>query len=132
MRAYLAGKFTAKERLKEVRKQLRDMGVGVTSQWLDMEYANNVEADTIMVEEGVKDIQEVLGAKLFFIDTIDESATGGRECEMGIFLGKGRTTTEALRHVYLVGPKRQIFHWLIPELNQFASWEDFFARHTIL
>lgn len=111
---YIAGKYTAKERLKQNRDALRTLGFSVSSTWMDTDFPEVID-DEQMIIEGERDVAEVTNASLLILDTFDESATGGREVELGIALAKDTM-------IYQVGPKRNIFHWLVD--MHFESWDE--------
>lgn len=118
MKFYLAGKYTAKERLREMRDMVAAR-IPETSgaRWLDH---NLVEAEVDeqgLIEEAVKDIMDVKNSRVFLLDTFDESNTGGREVEFGIALANPNTIT------YVIGPERNIFHKLADW--HFDDWLDF-------
>jgi hypothetical protein len=51
-------------------------------------------------------------------------ATGGRHVEFGLALAQGK-------RVIVVGPRENVFHYLLPESQVFATWNQAFAtiRH---
>ena len=115
MSIYLAGKYTSKERLSARREQMRRMGYNVTSSWLDEVWRDYDAPDEVRVENAHRDFEEIEDAHCLIIDTFDESATGGREVEMGYAMYKGIT-------VVLVGPKRNVFHYIVNK--HFETWDD--------
>lgn len=105
---YLAGKYTAKDRLRQFRDMIIERtGWTCTSRWLDH---NLVEAEVDeqgLIEEARKDVEDVLDCDIFILDTEDVSETGGREVELGIASG--------FADIIVVGPIRNIFHRLADE-----------------
>ena len=116
---YIAGKYTAKARLKEHRAQVQASGFDVSSSWLDTNFPEVIDEDR-MANEAVRDCQEVEDAGVFILDTIDESMTGGREVELGIALTVGAS-------ILHVGPKRNVFHYL-PMVQHFEDWDAVIAH----
>jgi len=122
MRFYIAGKWGARERLRVIAEQVRATGHEVTSSWL---------LPTIGVEAGewnnlspldakqsaILDLKDIANSDALFLDTIDESHTGGREVEYGFALGLGKIITT-------IGPKRNGFHHLCPG---FDTWGELLA-----
>lgn len=124
MRAfYLAGKYTAKPRLRIERDRLVERGFVSVSRWLDH---NLIEAEVDrdgLVREAMSDLEDLRNADTFIIDTRDVSETGGREVELGFAM--------ALRlYTIVVGPSRNIFHNLAGE--HYMSWTDFWLNNKAL
>lgn len=119
MNIYIAGKVTARQRLRVEREIVRALGHICHSTWIDVaadyppDYATN---DTgVPSSEAMRDLQEITGAHLLIIDTFDESTTGGREFEAGYAHARGIP-------FWRVGPRRQVFHDLAEQ--RFATWND--------
>ena len=119
---YLAGKYSSQARLRAIRARIRSqLGIECSSSWLDEKYESDEEATPeTRAENALRDLTEVLGADVFVIDTLDESATGGREVEFGLALA-------SMLPIALVGPRRNVFHYLGPVV-QFDSWEAWFEE----
>ena len=126
LKVYIASKFHSRNRLMPMRKKLEDLGFEVLSNWmlndpdvdsssLNDSLANNLEQNQMMAE---RDEVEVDACHIFIIDTNDESATGGREVELG-------HARNAHKICYRVGPIRNVFHSLV---EGFASWEVLLKR----
>ncbi len=115
MNIYIAGKVTAKERLKKMREAVRNLGFICHSTWMDvaLEYRHLDSNRQHFQREAVRDRCEVAACNLFILDTFDESNTGGREYEAG-YAARGGT------RVWLVGPVRNVFH---AEMPRFESWD---------
>jgi hypothetical protein len=47
-------------------------------------------------------------------------ATGGRHVEFGLALAHGK-------RVFVVGPRENVFHYLLPDSQIFATWNKAFA-----
>ncbi len=120
-RVFLAGKFETRETLRRVRAQLLLMGYTVVSRWLD-EPSDGYPGDSFWWERSEIDVTDVARADIFVLDTLAESATGGREVELGLALARPEV------EVFLVGPRRNIHHFRVKTV--FESWEealDYFA-----
>ena len=133
-RIYIAGKFHARHRLRVVKRNLQQLGYEVLSEWIDPQPLDDVlggDYDSIgaHLEESQqianRDEHELRQADVFIIDTQDESATGGREVELGM-----ATILEC--EIYRVGPIRNVFHARIPSENLFKSWTDLIAKLEVI
>lgn len=125
MNVYVAGKYTAKERLKGERERMRAMGFKVDSLWMDQPeegYTFNGRTEgerwKRAYDEARRDVENLQFVDAMVIDTQDESTTGGREVELGIALSRGIK-------VVVIGPVRNIFHHLAHA--RYESWDEFFA-----
>lgn len=119
---YIAGKYTAKDRIARERAHMQRLGFTVLSSWLDEVYESDDDTrvtDDIRRDNAQRDYIEVMEATAFIIDTFDESNTGGREVELGLALGAYKTC-------YRVGPYRNVFHTLVD--HAFESWEGLYAH----
>jgi len=119
MNVYIAGKYTAKDRLKVERDRIRALGFECPSTWMDETHTDYTASEELMVENAKRDLEEVGEADWLIIDTQDMSNTGGREVELGYAFSIGI-------HVSLVGPKRNIFHALITDCVK--DWDALFRR----
>lgn len=122
MNIYIAGKFTAWERLRGHRDNLRSLGHQVSSEWMNNGEASNGTSlspqSGVNMVEALRDIREVKLCETLIIDTIDESNTGGREVELGMAM-------EAEKQIIVIGPRRNVFHFIAH--HHFDIWEDFYA-----
>lgn len=118
---YVAGKFTAKARIDREAQRLRRMGFPVSSTWLDETETDYSASEEYKLECAIRDYGEVATANGMILDTIDVSETGGREVELGMAIGHGVP-------VYIVGPLRNVFHWMVPANHRFEDW-DALVRH---
>jgi len=113
-RIYIAGKFTAKDRLYPHAMTLLGQGHRVLSSWLFAPAAPG-RITPGHVKEVQRDVEEVKECNLLILDTLDESNTGGREVELGIALALGI-------EVWRIGPARSEFHMLAD--RKYAFWSD--------
>lgn len=114
---YVAGKFTSQVRLREEAQKLRRGGFTVSSTWLDETATDYNATEEYKVECAQRDVDEVLACNTLILDTIDVSDTGGREVELGLAL-QGDADW-----IILVGPRRNVFHYL-PEITHFKTWDE--------
>lgn len=118
---YIAGKYTAKERLKRERNILRELDPsGVSSSWLDEPEATYYAPEDEVarqIEMADRDWREVSAADCVVVDTIDESTTGGREVEFGMAIALNRT-------LVVIGPARTIFHHIAD--YRYPDWASFY------
>jgi hypothetical protein len=116
---YLAGKWEARARLREVRAELVKRGHTVVGTWLDEE---GTATPTLQeaVQYAIRDLAELRRANAMFLDTLDENSRGGREAEWGYSLGRMQHQPRII-----VGPVRNVFHSLASA--RFDTWEACFA-----
>jgi hypothetical protein len=115
---YIAGKFSAQARLREIRGRIRQARILVTSSWMDEVAGEYPVPRQRSLNTGSVDLREVAMAELLVLDTLDVTETGGREVEFGFALAQGTRT-------WLVGPVRNIFHEFAEQ--QFDSWDEVFV-----
>lgn len=119
---YIASKFHSRYRLRLIKKQLQSLGFIVLSRWMDPDVNIDPSCDIDSIgasledsqKEAERDSAEIANTDIFIIDTSDESATGGREVELGMAMKTGCT-------LFRVGPIRNVFHAMILAHN---SWDD--------
>lgn len=114
-RLYIAGKFTSQERLRLVRDEAQALGFVVTSTWLDETATDYSASIAYKIECAERDLLKVLRSEVLLVDTFDVSDTGGREVEFGSVLGISGY------RIAIVGPPRNIFHYLVPG---FGDWKE--------
>lgn len=116
LRVYIAGKWEARERLRDVRLVLQLEGYKVSSSWLDCSLSVPYQIEDGPREAPV-DLAEIDACNLFILDTLDENATGGANVEFGYALAGS-----ANRGLWVVGPQRNIFH--VMTSVRFKGWDD--------
>jgi hypothetical protein len=114
-RIYIAGKYEARTRLIEWRGRLKALGQEVTSSWLDETPKRDEVSPDYERELAMRDVAEVNASDLLILDTLDPTEIGGREVEFGIAYLRGLD-------LWIVGPKRNIFHQLADKT--FIDWPD--------
>ena len=117
---YLAGAFSNRYRLREIREELIRRGYAVLSSWLDRE-DETWPATKPSREEARRDLLEMQQMDIFIVDTLIASTMGNNFCEFGF----------ALSHPcqkYRVGPARNHYHLLIPGFQTWKELLDAFSR----
>lgn len=127
-KVYIASKFSSRYRMRPVKFRLQKMGFHVLSDWIDNNpldetiggdydsIGNHPDASHDIAE---RDRAQVLECNIFIIDTQDVSATGGRECELGMALMASKP------YIFRVGPIRNVFH-AHKAVRVFRTWEELF------
>jgi hypothetical protein len=115
---YIASFFNTRQRLRQYRDELWKLGYEITSTWLDeTAKPHGMTLHEFFRKLAIKDIAEIYRADILIIDTIDITPRGGREVEFGIAVGEFQN-----KLLFLVGPKRNIFHELADRV--FDSWDE--------
>jgi len=122
---YIGGAFEAKNRLMGIRAVMEAIpDVKVVASWLlqepdDIVGANEGESPSALHMEqatsyAIRDLDEIFGADLLILDTIQTNDRGGKDTEFGAAYASGVTT-------WVVGPYRNVFQRLADK--HFESWE---------
>jgi len=126
MKVYIASKFSSRYRLQPIKFKLKQMGFDVLSDWIDNNpldetiggdydsIGNHPDASHDIAE---RDRKQVVECDIFIIDTQDVSATGGRECELGMALMASKP------YIFRIGPIRNVFH-AHKAVRVVRSWES--------
>lgn len=85
-----------------------------------MKQPEGMSTDVFFRKLAVKDLAEIRSADVFVLFTDDVSERGGKEVEFGFALGRFQGVL-----IYIVGPKRNVFHQLCD--TQFIDSADFIA-----
>ena len=114
---YIAGRFASRVRLRAMRERVRALGFVCASSWMAEQDGDYPVPRQRSLDGAHRDIAEIAVADLFVLDTLDESITGGREVEFGLYL-----SPLIDKPIVLIGPVRNIFH----ELAQWRcrDWSD--------
>jgi hypothetical protein len=118
MRYHLAARFARRMELCDYRKQLVSIGDIVTSRWLDFD-----EKPEWTPQIARADFDDLMAADavIVFTETPNTiSTTGGRHVEFGLALAGDKG-------VMIVGPRENVFHYLVPNFQVFATWNEAFA-----
>lgn len=143
MKVYTAGPFAWRDRLSTFREELIELGIEVTSRWLD-EKSSPTSSIFDHDEEYLRstayvDLQDIVAADVIVLFTpYDEDfsdlaivkrawARGGRHFEFGFayawrqlsFVMTGRETPELI----ICGPRENVFSYL-HEIKQFSTWSQ--------
>jgi hypothetical protein len=126
MRYHLAARYARRLELRGYREQLLSIGDSVTSRWLDFR-----KMPTWSCAIARDDCEDLMAADAVIIFTEIPNtilATGGRHVEFGLALAQGK-------RVIIVGPRENVFHYLLPNSQIFATWSKTFAtirrQHTL-
>lgn len=134
MKVYIASKFSSRHRLRPIKFKLKQLGFEVLSDWIDNNpldetiggdydsIGNHPDASHDIAE---RDLAQVSECDVFIIDTQDVSATGGRECELGMALREG------VEYIYRVGPIRNVFH-AHKSITAYQTWEELLPALEVL
>lgn len=121
---YLAGRYSRRQELAANAEAIRGLGIEVIAEWLTGKHES---LDGMVTDAGQRDWAQIDRAEIEACRTVvafteeqrSGHSRGGRHVELGMAL--------ALRkRVIVVGPRENVFCWL-PEVDRFASWEDFYA-----
>lgn len=142
MKVYLAARHSRRLELCGYRTQLGQMGIEVTSRWLNGKHQIDDHGQPIgddgekwVEDEGSgtaparlrqhfaqEDVADVLAADTLIAFTeVPRASTsrGGRHVELGIAIGTGK-------RIVVIGPRENVFTWL-PQVEHHESWQDFVA-----
>ena len=94
----------------------------MTSRWLDFRKMPSWSYG--IAREDCEDLMAADAVIIFTEIPNTVLATGGRHVEFGLALAQGK-------RVIVVGPRENVFHYLLPESQVFATWNQAFAtiRH---
>lgn len=123
---YIAGSYNGRHRIAKEAAKLKLYGFDVLSKWFEDDYFvekawdGNFSGDVAHTMAHM-DFNQILQARVFILDTIDKSSTGGSDSELGIALAREFDHKTRIIHI---GPYRNIFQTLARE--HFETWEEFF------
>jgi nucleoside 2-deoxyribosyltransferase len=127
IKIYLAAGYSKKNEIRERANELRQLGVEVTSRWLDELHDPNHVMGELGPKEyeeiAVVDIEDINRAGSFALFTQDPTVPfvrGGRMVEFGYAIAKEK-------RVFVIGPRENIFAYL-PQVEVYATWEEFKER----
>ena len=127
MKVYLAAPYSMKDIIVERAKELRNLGISVTSTWIDEPHKPTTQMHELTHEEhqtyALNDVGDVEAANVFVFHT-DETGKivrAGRHVEFGMAVILGR-----LRYMPIVVVGNQyenIFHHL-PNVFHYPTWAE--------
>lgn len=122
MKVYIAAPFDRRTEIRTRRGELADVGIEVTSRWIDI--ADDVPPDhkraaAELADEAQKDLIDIDAADAVILDTETLSTTGGMWVELGYALARSAP-------VIVVGPRRNVF-CLLPQVRHCDTWGDAIA-----
>ncbi len=131
MKVYLAAPYQMKDTISKRAAELRELGIEVTSQWLDETHRANVQLQDLAPKDhqyyALRDVADLADADVFVLqpDSTETIKRQGRTVEMGIAVGIGLYRSYP---VFVIGESEQnIFHYL-PQVYHFPDWEATKAR----
>ena len=119
LRAYLAGRFTERKRLRVERTTLKLGGViDVVADWLDVK--EDVTGESEQIKAACHDLRQVKDADFLILDLEGDQGGSGRFVEFGAALAWGKP-------VWLVlgedpGARWSVFHSLA--VKHFKNWDE--------
>jgi nucleoside 2-deoxyribosyltransferase len=123
LKVYLAAPYQKKEDIRNYAKELRSLGIEVTSRWIDEPDKPNVQlkdVDAAMLRlYAGHDVADVQAADVFvlFTDPTKTIIRQGRTVESGLAIAFGMP-------IVAVGLEfENIFHYL-PQFTHFETWYD--------
>ena len=119
MKTYLAARYERRDELCSYIDALAMVGIDVVSSWLWIVH-------TDLHEAAVSDLADLRRADqlIFFSEDITSSWPRGSRCvEYGIALALGKK-------IVVIGPRENVFHWLLPNSAFFESVDALCRHHT--
>jgi nucleoside 2-deoxyribosyltransferase len=126
MRYHLAARYARRAELCRYREQLLSIGDTVTSRWLD--FRKKPEWSSEIARADCQDLMAADSVIIFTERPNTVLATGGSHVEFGLALAQDKG-------VIIVGPRENVFHYLLPDSQTFATWNQAFAtikRYVLL
>jgi len=119
---YLAGSFASRHQLKEVRSKLQEMGIIVTSSWLDDKRMTSQNEYAVFGRDRAdRDFRELNLSKFFIMSWEHHSTTGAMWVELGLAIAMKKI-------IWVVGYRSENpFTWH-REINRFINWEEVYDR----
>lgn len=109
---YIAASWKNRFKLREIRRRLQEIGINVSSQWIDLD---REYADGDFGTEADRDYGDIDTSDFLILDTTDQATKGGREWEAGYATGLGLA-------IYRVGPIITPFHARVD--RSFEDWDS--------
>jgi hypothetical protein len=130
---YLSARYGRREEMQRCHYALIQLGYDVASRWYhaDADESKLTAADWARIAaDDIADIERCdvfvafteaqLNGTESWLDVLSV-ARGGRHVELGYALGR-------LKRVVIIGPRENAFHHLLlPQVEQFATWEQYAA-----
>ena len=128
---YLAARYSRKNEIREKAKELIDLGITVTSRWLEEKEDPNATmadvGDAFCLEVANQDIEDIDHSDLvvLFTENPEEAyVRGGRHFESGYAYGLKKP-------LIILGPRENVFHHLLNVPNV-ETWEELKANLKFL
>ena len=111
MKFYLAARYSRRNEMRAVARELESLGHTVGSRWL---HADPNRSDVQAATEDIEDLRDASGLILFTEEpNCGGRNRGGRHVEFGWALASGM-------EVFIVGPRENVFHYM-PEVKVFDT-----------
>jgi nucleoside 2-deoxyribosyltransferase len=124
-KVYLAAKYDRRDEMRKHRERLKEVGIEVTSRWLDeqgsLEGNMDEKDDEFYIKTAQVDLEDVCAATFLIFFAEDPRVgvrRGGRHVEFGYALALGIP-------IAVVGPRENIFHHIPRRVKHFDSLETF-------
>lgn len=121
MKVYIAGRWSQRSALHEIRKQLSALQYEVVSSWIDEGDANDFDqAASLQPRLAMRDLVQIAMADILILDEtapLSEGSGGGREVEFGFAIGQFQH-----KRCWIVGEPRNPFHHLAEHV--YPTWEE--------
>lgn len=128
---YLAARYSRKLEIKEKAKELENIGIKVTSRWLeekaDPDSNLNDAPDSLNRTVAIQDIEDIDKADVLILFTEDpekEYRRGGRHFESGYAYGIDKP-------IITLGPRENVFHYIEKVINV-ELWDELKANLKFL
>ena len=125
MKVYLAAAFSRQNEIKEIARQLRNLGVEVTSRWLDAETIYK-KPTRLRTEDAFTDIRDLRAADILirFTDSVDGNSVPSRLISCARMFEFGMAWERGMP-IFVVGGTQNVFDYL-PNVVHFPDNEDLF------
>jgi hypothetical protein len=122
---YLAAQFERKEEMRKYRDELKELGITVTSRWIEPNLQEEVLDVNNLAQEWMRGAQYAISdfddirRSVTFIMFTNGLGRGGHHTELGIALTMNRD-------VIIIGKRENVFHCL-SGITVFQDWETFIS-----
>ena len=127
-KVYLAAKYDRRDEMREHRERLKEVGIAVTSRWLDEQGSLDGNMDDkdeeFYIETANVDLEDVCAANCLIFFAEDPRVgvrRGGRHVEFGYAYALGKP-------VHVIGCKENVFHYL-EGVYHYSSLDEFIKEY---
>lgn len=129
MKVYIAAPYSRKEEMNVYAAKLRELGIEVTSRWLNEPHKSSIQMPDLTHEQhleyAMQDVNDIMDsdAMVFFTDPTKTILRAGRHVEFGMVLALNHMLTEDPLPIFVVGLEfENIFHHM-PNVSHFQEWD---------